>query len=184
LPATIKPLPASKVAEAEMPPPLPKFEVDPPRAAAIPPTTDDGAVVDIPSPLDMRHSLQQMHQSSDRELLALVDSGNRFDAGAARKVLAGRGYTEALLELTRQIKHLTAPQRLESLERTSTLPANEARLLLRWFLADEDGDVRYQALTTLATSGDPKMSELARRHAIEDADPRVADLAEKLLKRK
>jgi hypothetical protein len=141
-------------------------------------------VVDIPSPLDMRHSLQQMHQLSDRELLALVDSGNRFDAGAARKVLAGRGYTEALLELTQKIKQLPVPQRLESLERTTTLPANEARLLLRWFLADEDGDVRYQALTTLATSGDPKMSELARRHAIEDTDPRVADLAAKLLKQK
>ena len=43
-------------------------------------------------------------------------------------------------------------------------------------------DVRLQALTILATTGDPKLGELARERAVEDADPRVAAFASELMR--
>jgi hypothetical protein len=116
--------------------------------------------------------------------MAELETAPRYEAAAMRKILAGRGYTEQMLTLTRELQRLPASQRLETIERAATLPTSDARLLLRWFLADDDADVRLQALTTLATSGDPKMAEIARRCAVEDADPRVAELASKLLKQR
>jgi HEAT repeat protein len=89
-----------------------------------------------------------------------------------------------MLTFMRELEKLPGPQRLEAIERAATLPTRDARLLLRWFLADDDADVRLQALTTLATSGDPKMAEIARRAAVEDADPRVADLASRLMRQR
>jgi hypothetical protein len=55
---------------------------------------------------------------------------------------------------------------------------------LRWFVADEDAEVRLQALTLLATTGDPQLAEIARERAVDDADPRVAEFATKLLQTK
>jgi hypothetical protein len=116
--------------------------------------------------------------------MAQLETASRYDAAAMRKILAGRGYSDEMLTLTSELRKLPAPQRLDAIERAATLPTSDARLLLRWFLADDDAEVRLQALTTLATSGDPKMAEIARRCAVEDADPRVADLASKLLKQR
>jgi hypothetical protein len=68
------------------------------------------------------------------------------------------------------------------LERAAQLPPTDARKVLRWFVADEDAEVRLQALTILATTGDPQLAELARERAVEDADPRVAAFASELLR--
>jgi hypothetical protein len=178
LPLPIASLPAPEAAKplSEAPKPL-----DGPLAEKSPTTSP---VTDVPSPLDMRHSLQEYRRLSDRQLMAQLEAASRFEAAAMRKILAGRGYSDEMLTLTRELGKLPAPERLEAIERAATLPTSDARLLLRWFLADDDAEVRLQALTTLATSGDPKMAEIARRCAVEDADPRVADLASKLLKQR
>jgi HEAT repeat protein len=128
--------------------------------------------------------MQEYRQWSDRQLMTHMDAAPRFQAAAMRKILAGRGYSDEILKLTRELEALPASQRLDAVERAATLPTGDARLVLRWFLADDDADVRLQALTTLATSGDPKMAEIARRCAVEDADPRVADFASKLLRQR
>jgi hypothetical protein len=141
------------------------------------------AVVEVPSPLDMRHSKQRLRAMSDQELVASCQTAPRFEAAAARRALRSRGYSDELLELTRQLQQLPAAERKASLERAASLPAAETRRLLRWFVADEDAEVRLHALTMLATTGDPELAEIARQRAIEDADPRVAELATKLLKR-
>jgi hypothetical protein len=190
--ATMEP---AAIAVRPLPPPaasVPEHEAAAPLAEA-PKTPGDSTgdkpsaaapMTDVPSPLDMRHSLQEYRRLSDRQLMAQLETASRFEAAAMRKILAGRGYSDEMLTLTRELRKLPAPQRLDAIERAATLPTSDARLLLRWFLADDDAEVRLQALTTLATSGDPKMAEIARRCAVEDADPRVADLASKLLKQR
>jgi hypothetical protein len=140
------------------------------------------AVVDIPSPPEMHLLTRELRQLTDRELMSRLDSAPRFEAAAARRVLVGRGYSERVLDAAGEIGRLPAPQRLEALERASALPPAEARLLLRWFVADEDAEVRLQALGLLGTAGDPKLIEIARQRAVEDADPRVAELATKLMR--
>jgi hypothetical protein len=178
IPPPIASLPAPDAAKplAEAPKTL-----DAPMAEKSPTTS---RVTDVPSPLDMRHNLQEYRRLSDRQLMAQLETASRFEAAAMRKILAGRGYSDEMLTLTRELGKLPAPERLEAIERAATLPTSDARLLLRWFLADDNAEVRLQALTTLATSGDPKMAEIARRCAVEDADPRVADLASRLLKQR
>jgi hypothetical protein len=118
---------------------------------------------------------------SDRDLMTLVNTASRFEAAAAQQVLRRRGYSEQLLEFTGQLRAMPAIERRQALERAATLPPAEARLLLRWFVADEDAEVRLHALTMLATTGDPQLGAIARERAIEDADPRVAELAMKLI---
>jgi hypothetical protein len=141
-------------------------------------------IVDIPSPPEMQLLTRQLRQLTDRELMARSDAGPRFEAAAARRVLVGRGYSERVLDAAGEIGRLPASQRLESLERACALPPGEARLLLRWFVADGDAEVRLKALGLLGTTGDPKLIEIARQRAVEDADPRVADLATKLMRQK
>ncbi len=139
--------------------------------------------IDVPSPLDQRHAKQRLRGLSDQQLIAMSETASRFEAAAARQLLKGRGYSEDLLRITRELQQLPAAERRESLDRAGTLPAAEARRLLRWFVTDADAEVRLHALTLLATTGDPHLAEIARERAVEDADPRVADLAAKLMKR-
>jgi len=143
-----------------------------------------GTVIDVPSPQDMRHLTRKLREMGERELLARVAAAPKFEAMAARRILRERGYTDAIVEMTRQLEQLSAAERREALDRAASLPAAEARRLLRWFVADEDAEVRLLALTMLATTGDPQLQEIARRRAVEDADPRVAELATELMKRK
>jgi hypothetical protein len=139
-------------------------------------------VVDIPSPPDLRLLARQLRQLTDRELMTRLEEAPRFEAAAARRVLIGRGYSERVLDAAGEIGRLPAPQRLESLERAGALPPAEARLLLRWFVADKDAEVRLKALGLLGTTGDPNLGEIARQRAVEDVDPRVAELATQLMR--
>ena len=138
--------------------------------------------IDVPSPLDQRHAKQRLRGLSDQQLIAMSETASRFEAAAARQLLRGRGYSADLLRITRELQQLPADERREALDRAGTLPAAEARHLLRWFVTDADAEVRLHALTLLATTGDPHLAEIARERAVEDADPRVADLASKLMK--
>jgi hypothetical protein len=139
--------------------------------------------IDVPSPLDQRHAKHRLRGLSDQQLIAMSETASRFETAAARQLLKSRGYSEELLRITRELQQLPAAERRESLDRAGTLPAAEARRLLRWFVTDADAEVRLHALTLLATTGDPHLAEIARERAVEDADPRVADLAAKLMKR-
>jgi hypothetical protein len=145
------------------------------------PPSNSPAVIEVPSPLDMRRLRQQLRPHSDLQLMMLVESGPRFEAAAAQEILRTRGYSPELLQVTRGLRQLPAQERLDALDRAATLPAAEGRKLLRWFLSDADAEVRLRALSMLATTRDPQLAELARQRAVDDTDPRVAELATKLL---
>lgn len=148
--------------------------------AASAPTT--GPVIDVPSPQDVRINARAMREMSDQALVAKADESTSAEATAARQALRERGFSDGVLELTRQLESLSPRERRDALDRAAQLPPTDARKVLRWFVADEDAEVRLQALTILATTGDPKLAELARERAVEDADPRVAAFASELMR--
>lgn len=156
-------------------------ETGDPQAASAPLA---GPVIDVPSPQDARINARAMRELSDRALATRADAGTSAEAAAARQTLRERGFSEGVLELTRQLESMPPRERRDALERAAQLPPTDARKVLRWFVADADAEVRLQALTILATTGDPQLAELARERAVEDADPRVAAFASELLRTK
>ena len=160
-------------------PPLRPQEEELQQAASAPTT---GPVIDVPSPQDVRINARAMREMSDQALVAKADASTSAEATAARQALRERGFSDGVLELTRQLESLSPRERRDALDRAAQLPPTDARKVLRWFVADEDAEVRLQALTILATTGDPKLAELARERAVEDADPRVAAFASELMR--
>jgi hypothetical protein len=140
-------------------------------------------VVEVPTPAEMQRLLREYRQMSTDGLLNRYTHGDRFVAGVLRVVLAERGMRDAELEMALRTKSADRDKRLQLVEEVSSLPAAAARRLLRMLLRDDDGEVRLQALTVLATTNDPGLDELARRMAVEDNDPRVAEFATRLLRR-
>ncbi len=89
---------------------------------------------------------------------------------------------DAELEMVARTRSPDVATRLQLVEEVSALPAASARRLLRMLLSDDSGEVRFRALTILATTNDPRLAELARAIAVRDEDPRVAELASRLLR--
>ena len=152
------------------------------RSAKASPILLTSAVVDVPSPQEARLNRRRLRDLSDRQLTAKVADPAPAEATAARQALRDRGFSDAVVELTQRLEAMPPAERRDALERASQLPPADARRLLRWFVADQDPEVRIQALTILATTGDPKLAELARERAVEDADPRVASFAAELMR--
>ncbi|QDT72932.1 HEAT repeat domain-containing protein [Lacipirellula limnantheis] len=156
---------------------LPDDGASPPASA-----TNVGPVIDVPSPQEVRLSARALRDFTDRSLVTKAAEGVGAEAIAARQALRERGFVDGVLEFIEQVESLAPPARRGAIERAAQLPPADARQVLRWFVADEDAEVRLQALTILATTGDPKLAELARERAVEDVDPRVAEFASKLIR--
>jgi hypothetical protein len=179
--APVNPLRRPGAAAAAPAEPAPDVEAPwPADAGSAPPP----AIVDVPSPQELRRLTQALRELSDRDLAARAEASDKYEALASRRLLRHRGYSESLIEFTRRLERMPAAERRAAIGRAASLPAAEVRRLLRWFVADADAEVRLQALTLLATTGDPKLPEIARRRAAEDDDPRVAELATKLMKQR
>ncbi len=140
-------------------------------------------VIDIPTPEDMAAQMPAFRGQATEELMLRLNESGRYEAGAIRTVLGERGYTEAELAVWQRLASLDVRNRLLVVDDASHLPATSARRVLRWLLEDEDATVRLRALTALATTDAPELIELARELAVQDEDPRVAELASKLLRR-
>ncbi|MCH7753087.1 MAG: hypothetical protein IH898_13165 [Planctomycetes bacterium] len=143
-----------------------------------PPTT----IIEVPTPLEMQRRLNEFRGMSTDSLLARLPRSDKFVAGAIRTALGERGMQDAELEMVARTKSPDVADRLRLVEEVSALPAASARRLLRLLLSDDSGEVRLRALTILATTNDPGLAELARAIAVRDEDPRVAELASRLLR--
>lgn len=147
--------------------------------------TPVGPVVDVPSPQEARLQSRRVRTQPpttpavDAHVIKLDSQPAASDQGVSAIGPRGR---DAVAELTKQISALPPDERLASLERAAQLPPVEARRLLRNFVNDAEPKIRMQALTMLATAGDPQLIELARERAVEDADPRVSAFASELLR--
>ena len=143
-----------------------------------PPTT----IIEVPTPLEMQRRLSEFRGMSTDSLLARLPRSDKFVAGPIRAALGERGMQDAELEMVARTKLPDVADRLRLVEEVSALPAASARRLLRLLLSDDSGEVRLRALTVLATTNDPGLAELARAIAVRDEDPRVAELASRLLR--
>jgi ABC-type oligopeptide transport system substrate-binding subunit len=140
--------------------------------------------VDVPTPQAQRLMLRKYRQMSDRELATAAVGAGEYETKLVEQVLRER----KLPATTNRIAGAAAVPRANAdrvlADRVSKLPPAQARTLLRSLVVDatEDAETRLEALTLLATSGDPQLAEIARARALEDADPRVADLALRILR--
>jgi hypothetical protein len=140
-------------------------------------------VVDVPSPQEMTTRVEVLRQQSTEALLLRLRNASFYEAGLIRNVLVERGFDEAVITWRQQLASPVVADRLRLVDEVSQLSAATARRLLRWLLDDPSGDVRLRALTALATTQSPDLRELARELAASDKDPRVAELASRLLRK-
>ncbi len=157
-------------------------KVTPNAVTKSPPTKSKAGVVDVPSPADMAAQTDSLRQLSNDELFLKLRQASFFHAGSIRKVLIERGLVEAEIELRLKLETPVETDRLRYIDEVSRLPTASARRTLRWLLEDQSGDVRLRALTALATTRHPEVVEIARELAVNDEDPRVANLASQLIR--
>jgi hypothetical protein len=138
-------------------------------------------VVEVHSPAETEALLRFLRRQPDRALLDKLTTATRYEAAVIRQALQRRGYSTALLNAITRLQHAGIDERRHSLEHIDSLPSADAQRVLRWFVDDPDPTLRLKALAILATSGDPRLTEIARQRAIRDADPRVAALATRLM---
>jgi hypothetical protein len=137
-------------------------------------------VVDVPSPQQMRVKLRAWRQESDATLAARLRAAAPYDALAIATVLRERGAEGG--GFARWQRNLPKGEAGGPFNGLSQLPPAQARQRLRQLVSHADAEVRLKALAMLATSGDPQLDEIVRRRAVEDADPRVAELATRIMR--
>ncbi len=138
-------------------------------------------LLDVPTPDEMQRHRQQLRPLPLRKLIAMLGTAHDFEAAMVFAVIEERGLSKAEVALATLLVSSEPSRRLQLLEELTQLPAASARRWLRWLLDDTEGEVRLRALTMMATTGDPRLFDLARQRAVEDADPRVVKLAAKIM---
>lgn len=161
----------------------PKGAPDSSAARPLPGPLPSQAVVDVPTPLEARRTLRQYRQMPDRELTRRLAGASGYELLAIQQVLRERKLPTATRPTPQRAAAGVDVDR-KLFERVGKLPTAQARTMLRELVADptESADMRFEALSLLATSGDPMLAEIARSRALNDADPRVADLATRILR--
>jgi hypothetical protein len=160
----------------------PQLDAAMPEATPLaPPSMADETPLAVPTPDEMAKRIASLKQNTIRELVGQLESADFYTAGAIRAVLAERGMAADELPLAQQMLSKDPEVRLQLVEDLELLPARTARRWLKELLSDEAAEVRLQALTALATTNDPELVPIARELAVRDTDPKVADLATRIM---
>jgi hypothetical protein len=138
-------------------------------------------LVAVPDPETMARLLGELRGQKTEVLLQSVQGADFYTVGVVRQVLGERGFSREELDLAQRIVQSKPGERLQLVRELRNVHAGIARRWLREFLTDEDPDVRLEALSVLAASSDPELVPLARELAVHDRDPRIADLATRIL---
>ncbi len=138
--------------------------------------------IDVPSPEEMTQRIAQLKSQDTRTLLTNLNTVDKFQAGLIRTVLKERGLTSDELVLGSKFASSDPQVRLNLVDDLQVLPARTARRWLKELLSDTDANVRLKALTALATTNDPELVGIAREVAVEDSDPRVSELATRIMR--
>jgi hypothetical protein len=102
---------------------------------------------------------------------------------AAEAELASLGFGSAEMELARAVTDADAKVRRDCVDRLGTIPNLNAKPWLLWLSQDQDVLVRLAALTWMATSRDPDLLRVVERTALQDRDPRITALADRLFRK-
>jgi HEAT repeat protein len=96
----------------------------------------------------------------------------------ARDELLRRGFNQVELELSRQLLDPSVEVRKRLAITVPRLASVDAVPWLLWLSQDPEPSVRYAALSTLGTTGDPSLLERVEQLARNDHDPQVQALAQ------
>ncbi len=99
---------------------------------------------------------------------------------AARKGLRGRGFSAVEVEVARQAAHPDAAVRKKLARALPETVGVDAAPWLLELSRDPDADVRLEAMTLLATTGDPALLEALRKLVAADPDERIQRLSGRL----
>ena len=178
------PRPSAIVAQPAVEPLEPRIAADSEQLQPRPLPAPKPEVVDVPPPQQLRLMLRKYRQMSDAELAGELAMSIGFNARTIQQVLRERNLPTAVGPSTSLSRSPESDVERRILEQVSRLTPARGRQLLRDLTTDvdEEPEVRLQALALLATSGDPMLATIARDCAISDADPRVAELATRIVR--
>lgn len=145
------------------------------------PPAESSPIVEVPSPAQMDTRIEALRSLSTRQLFENLQDADFYELGMLSVVLGERGFGERELELGVLLISPNPESRLTLIDALSTVPAQTARRWLRELLRDADADVRVKALTAMATTQDPSLVQIARELAAQDSDPRVVQLATRIV---
>ena len=115
-----------------------------------------------------------------RELIERWSDSQGNRRAEVAEELAARGFRRLSPKLVKQYLSDDLATRLRIVDSVLTEPGVDARPWLLLLAEDENADVRLLAVTVMATSDDKSLVEAAWHIAIQDRDPRVADMAARL----
>jgi hypothetical protein len=178
------PQPSNVVAQPAIDPLEPRIAADSEEMQPRPLPAPKPEVVDVPPPQQLRLMLRKFRQMSDADLALELATSNGFTSRTIQQVLRERNLPTAVGPSTSMSRTQESDVERRILEQVSRLTPARGRQLLRDLTTDaaEEPEVRLQALALLATSGDPMLATIARERAISDADPRVAELATRIIR--
>jgi hypothetical protein len=178
------PRPSAIIAQPAMEPLEPRIAADSEQMQPRPLPAPKPEVVDVPPPQQLRLILRKYRQMSDAELARELALSSGFNARTIQQVLRERSLPTAVGPAASLSRNPESDVERRILEQVSRLTPARGRQLLRDLAtdADEDPEVRLQALALMATSGDPMLGTIARERAVADADPRVAELATRIIR--
>ena len=114
------------------------------------------------------------------DLMQRLQSPRDETVAEAQAELARRGFSETHLALARQLFHPDPEVRMRLARLLPDLPNVSAAPWLMQLARDESAEVRLLAISLLATTGDPALTEAIEAIAREDPDPRVQRQAERI----
>jgi len=117
------------------------------------------------------------------EVSRLVDQLNEDDPqreSAARRRLEALGWSAKEIEVAKRLRHPDTAVRRSLARSLPDLVGVDAAPWLLELSRDADPDVRLEAMTLLATTGDPALVDTVRAFAASDPDERIQKLAARL----
>ncbi|HUT92333.1 MAG TPA: HEAT repeat domain-containing protein [Thermoguttaceae bacterium] len=142
----------------------------------------------VPVPADDRAggrgALRRLAGLETVDLMRRLQSPRDETVAEAQAELVRRGFTERHLALARRLFDPDPEVRVRLARLLMDLPDVSAAPWLLQLARDESAEVRLSAISLLATTGDPALTEAIEAIAREDPDPRVQDQAERIAQRR
>ena len=138
------------------------------------PPSGDGHIE--PAPRYAASSPQEKSEKPGDHVYALIvqlHSGDYRQAEQARRELTAGGFNAIRFALAEKMMDSDPEVRKEMISVLPRLTTVRAELWLKWLLRDDDPDVRYAALTTLASSSDPNLLAEIAQAARLDTDAKI-----------
>jgi L-alanine-DL-glutamate epimerase-like enolase superfamily enzyme len=132
------------------------------------------------SPLDAQAATTPKGIADLRELGRRLSDESSEHAEAASRELRRYGFSAIEVDLARQLFHSDAAVRKKLARALPETVGVDAAPWLMELGRDPDADVRLEAITLLATTGDPAVLEALRKLVAADPDERIQRLSGRL----